>query len=139
VISTRRVLFTRKVWFLHAVPNFHTQCEFYRHKCNFDTHTCYFHLQSVILQAECDFHTEECNFDTYICKYYTHECDLHAECVSSTQSVISTRTVSLWQAQMCLLNLSPPWYKIVQKHSIHIKLLILNSFKKIQIVRNILG
>jgi hypothetical protein len=50
------VIYIRRMWFLNAECNFHTQCDVETHKCYYDTHDCDFNThksdfctQSVIL------------------------------------------------------------------------------------------
>jgi uncharacterized membrane protein YwzB len=43
---------TRRVWFLHAECNFHTQCDVETHKCDYYTHDCDFNMHKV------DFYTQ---------------------------------------------------------------------------------
>jgi hypothetical protein len=106
VITTQSSeIYTCRVCFRNAECNFHTQCEFDRHECDFNTH------KSVVLNAKCDFHfhTHESNFDTYAYEFDTYECnnvtlkcDLYtrsaipyAECDFYTKSVICTLSVNL--------------------------------------------
>jgi hypothetical protein len=52
----QNAIFARRVWFLHAECNFHTQCDVEAHKCDDDTYDCHFnthkrdfYMQSVML------------------------------------------------------------------------------------------
>jgi hypothetical protein len=61
-MSVTSVIFTYKVWFLHAKRDFDTQeCHFHTHKCDLDTHECDWlrHANVLLPHAACDFKTNQ--------------------------------------------------------------------------------
>jgi hypothetical protein len=76
VILTRKsVIYKRIVLFLHEICNFHTQCEFDRHECEFNTLKSDFYTKSAFSTRRVD--TYLCEYDTHECDYDTLECDLY--------------------------------------------------------------